>query len=1058
MGQVALGLAGAAVGAFVGGPVGAQIGWMLGSMAWNLLDPPKVYGPRLNDTKVRGADYGVMRPILYGTMRVGGIGMGQGSMSAGPNQFTENEESSGGKGGSEQVSYRYNLSFMNEICEGPIIGVLRRWANGRLVTEAGAASSDIWPYTLYLGDTTQTPDPTMETIYGAGDVCPMRGVAYEVVTELALQDYGNARPNVEYEAYASAGTFPRRISTFNLGPDGAGIDCVTYSDGNVTIAGYTAIHYYERTFDLAGVEDGGAAYDALLVPSASVIYPVSNLPVASDWIGWYSREILTTSFTANPGGGPVANSANGSAIYKAGNIYAIGYNSISQHVHCARWPCTGGVVSAETGTSDAYHDFGDCNNQSASFVVGSSNNDFIYVTDFFNSPATLNEFDLNLTLVRTWDLDAEYAISNIINGRPFTVYQQATALVLACDRGTAGEKQLFCFYLNDDLTVTQVAGINTDPAGGSSMGPIIELGTTGYVTVADGIATLDPTAGNAVLGDIVSDLLQRAGLTTAQIDVTDLTQEVEGFLVASQMTVRNAIDMLRKAYFFDLTEYDGKIVCRNRGHDATDTIPDGDLAAHEPGSEPPEPLEVTRIPEQELPRTVSINFYDRDHDYQTGSVYWRRTVTLSESDVTLDLPLNFSATQALLRAQWHMHFAWLERDRFTFYTTRKWAKLTPTDVVVVRGVNIRITSRTESPNGIIRFEGVRAFAGPYSSPITDPGGSGAPGGEVPGSPPGGQPPQNPPSTKADTAAILIDGPWTSESVSPSSLKAAIYKSSTGAWPGAALYKSVDGGTTYASVASTSAAATVGTVATALGNFTGGNIVDESNSITVLLSSGTLESTTEDGLLAGLHLIALGSVANGWEFLQYRTATLVSTNRYTLTGLLRGRFGTEWAMSTHGANEILVLISTCVEVPGSFSEINALRKYKAVTFGTALADATAQNFTNTGVAYKPLAPVLLGGGRDASGELTLNWTPRRRGSGGWPDGVDLPATESDNWQVEIFTDNTYATEVRAFGITSPTVTYTAALQTTDFGSPQATVYWRVAQIGTAGLGYFTEATT
>lgn len=1058
MGQVALGMAGAAVGAFVGGPVGAQIGWMLGSMAWNLLDPPKVYGPRLNDTKVRGADYGVMRPILYGTMRVGGIGMGQGSMSAGPNQFTENEEGSGGKGGSEQVNYRYNLSFMNEICEGPILGVQRRWANGRLVTDAASTSSDVWPYTLYLGDTTQTPDPTMETIYGVGEVCPMRGVAYEVVTELALQDYGNARPNVEYEAYTSGGTFPRRISTFNLGPDAAGIDCATYSDGNVTIAGYTALHYYERTFTLAGVEDGGAAYDAALVPSASVIFPVANLTAAADYIGWYVRETLTSTFTANPLGGSTSFCVSRSgAIYKSGAIYAIGNNTVSQHVGVSRWPATGGVISAETGTATATYDFGDCNNQVSAFIVGSSNNDFVYVLKAFGG-FTLNEFDLDLTLVRTWDLAAEYAISSIINGHQFTVYQRAGRLVLACDRGTAGAKQLFCFYLNDDLTVTQVAGINTDPAGGSVMGPIIELGTTGYVTVADGIATLDPPVGNAVLGDIVSDLLQRAGLTVGQIDTSDLTQEVEGFVVAAQMTVRNAIDMLRKAYFFDLTEYDGKIVCRNRGHDATDTIPDGDLCAHEPGAEPPEPLEVTRVPESELPRTVSINYYDRDHDYQTGSVYWRRTVTLSESDVTLDLPLNFSGAQALLRAQWHMHFAWLERDRFIFYTTRKWAKLTPTAVVVVRGVNIRITARTESPNGIIKFEGVRAFAGPYSAPITEPGGSGAPGGEVPGSPPGGQPPQNPPSSKADTAAVLIDAPWTSESDSPTSLKAAIYKSGTGAWPGAALYKSVDGGTTYASVASTSTAATVGTVAAALGDFHGGNIVDETNSITVLLASGTLESTTDDGLLAGLHLVAIGSVSAGWEFLQYRTATLVSTNRYTLTGLLRGRFGTEWAMSAHGGNEVLVLMSTCVDVPGSFSELNALRKYKPVTFGTALADAPAQNFTNTGVALKPLAPVLLGGGRDAGGDLTLHWTPRRRGSGGWPSGVDLPATESDNWQVEIFTDNTYATEVRAFGITSPTVTYTAALQTTDFGSPQATVYWRVAQIGSAGLGYFTRAAT
>jgi hypothetical protein len=135
MGQLVLGLAGAFIGNMIAPGIGASVGFALGSFAYTLLDPVKVQGPRLQDTKVRGADYGTMRPILYGTMRIGGLGMGQGSTSEGPNKFTEHEEKSGGKGGPQVTNFRYTLSWMNEIAEGPIAGVARRWVNNRLMTD-----------------------------------------------------------------------------------------------------------------------------------------------------------------------------------------------------------------------------------------------------------------------------------------------------------------------------------------------------------------------------------------------------------------------------------------------------------------------------------------------------------------------------------------------------------------------------------------------------------------------------------------------------------------------------------------------------------------------------------------------------------------------------------------------------------------------------------------------------------------------------------------------------------------------------------------------------------
>ena len=80
--------------------------------------------------------------------------------------------------------------------------------------------------------------------------------------------------------------------------------------------------------------------------------------------------------------------------------------------------------------------------------------------------------------------------------------------------------------------------------------------------------------------------------------------------------------------------------------------------------------------------------------------------------------------------------------------------------------------------------------------------------------------------------------------------------------------------------------------------------------------------------------------------------------------------------------------------------------------------------------------------------------------GWPDGVDLPNTElSEQYRVQIYTTSGYATVARTIAVTSvQTASYTAAEQTTDFGSPQATVYWDVAKLGSAGYGYAQRGTT
>lgn len=951
MTTLVLGTVGALVGNALLPGIGGNIGFLVGSLVGNLIDPPKIEGPRRSDLKLQRSEYGQMVPFVWGTGRIAGNVLDQ-------TDLEEHEEKSGGKGGPEVTNYTYSASFLVALATAKrfgdvaILGILRVWADGRLIWDSD--SGDDAPFTFYNGAETQTPDPTFEAIHGVGQQPAYRGMAYVVFADYMLTEFGDRIPALEFEVFTDAGVYPWRVATFTLAPDGFGIDSVTYRSGHVTVGSYDsgAGWYYEKTFSIDGVEDTGARFDAPLDYPASHFVPVVNLLAMASWDGWYTKNVFTTAFTANPFGGPVANSVYNSAVYKSNYIYATGYNALTAHVGIARWPATNGVISAETATADTFYDFGWANNQVSLFEVGTSSNEFVYVVDSYNTPMTLNEFSADLTLVRSWDLSAEYAIQAIVAGRTFTVYEQPLTgnLVFAVDRGNVGFKQLFCFILNDDLTLTQVDGIDSDPAGAPTMGPIIELGTSGYVTVGDGIANLNPPAAASMLATIVTDLSDMTGIDGAY-DVTELTDDVRWYAIGVQTTVRNAIDPLRRGFFFDAVESDDLVKFRKR--DATDsiaTLDDDDLDAREYGTEPGTPLQTTRKREQGMPRNVTLRYIDVEMDYQTGVKQSPRLTTLSDSDVTLDLPIGFNANEALQKV-WALQLSeWIEREAFSWSTTRKYAWVEPCDKVTVRGRVIRITTKNETPIGVIVWEGVLHRPSVYTQEQT----AGSSEGFVPPVPIGAPVP---------TELVLLDIPVLSQNDSPFGFYAAMGPLFEGPWPGATLYKSVDGGVNYFSVAASNVSSIIGetsssaagspTVSGVLSAYAGGDAVEEA-SICVVLSDvdSELISINATGLVNGENLCAISRGSAGspstlqWELLQFRDAALVAEKTYVLTGFLRGRKDT--ATSDHAdGDQFIFLPVTNVDSP--LQDLTQSYLYKAVTFGTTLAESTPYTFINTGVA-------------------------------------------------------------------------------------------------------------
>ncbi|MDX2073499.1 MAG: glycoside hydrolase TIM-barrel-like domain-containing protein [Alphaproteobacteria bacterium] len=535
---------------------------------------------------------------------------------------------------------------------------------------------------------------------------------------------------------------------------------------------------------------------------------------------------------------------------------------------------------------------------------------------------------------------------------------------------------------------------------------------------------------------IVSDLCARAGLDETLIDVASVNIPVEGYVIGRQQSLRSCIEALQSAFFFDAAESDYILKFIPRGGESILTIEEDDLVMQErSGSN--NSFTLRRMQEVELPKRVNVMYLSRLTGYQTATQYGERQVTESKDINTLDLPLVMSDQTAKNIADITLYTAWLSRVSFEFTLPPKYAALEPADVITVNASGVAHTMRILTMrlvSGGIEVSAVAEDIAAYDFY------------QIPGE---GILADTDNATLPETELELLDIPaLPGDNETQAFLRIAATGKSAG-WNGAAIYRSDDDGANYTRLVDATSASAIGTASTALPSGTTA-VFDDANSVTVLLIGNTsLQSVSALAVLNGANAALLGS-----EIIQFKNATLVGDNTYELSGLLRGRLGTEWAVGTHAAGERFVLLdSTLAKVSGSQQIVGLARSYKAVTYGGTLAAAPAEDYTYTGLGYKPYSPVHLTGTRDGGGNLTIGWVRRTRVGGGWMDGVDAPLSESSEaYEIDIMDGSDV---VRTISTATTTASYSAASQTADFGSPQASIDVRITQLsaivgrGTAG---------
>lgn len=220
---------------------------------------------------------------------------------------------------------------------------------------------------------------------------------------------------------------------------------------------------------------------------------------------------------------------------------------------------------------------------------------------------------------------------------------------------------------------------------------------------------------------------------------------------------------------------------------------------------------------------------------------------------------------------------------------------------------------------------------------------------------------------------------------------------TGAgWRRAALALSTDGGARWEPAGSVSAPATIGTIEDP-GGGADPAIRDRRNAIIVRLAQeGMALSDADDaGLDTGLNLALIGD-----ELVQFGRAEPLGGGRWRLTGLWRGRRGTEAAAGTAAAGDRFVLLDAAAlaardAVAGIGTTVSVL--------GTGLGDGDGVQAEApvTGVSVLPPAPVHLRAEMLRGGGAMLRWVRRSRAGWRWHDGADAPLGEElERYQVRI----------------------------------------------------------
>jgi hypothetical protein len=537
------------------------------------------------------------------------------------------------------------------------------------------------------------------------------------------------------------------------------------------------------------------------------------------------------------------------------------------------------------------------------------------------------------------------------------------------------------------------------------------------------------------LAEVAEAICSVAGIDVERrISTTALTGfVVGGYGVTAETNCWDGLRPLLPVHRVDAAEVAGQVRFYRRGLGMRATIPREAMGGHVFGDDAPALLETTRDADVALPKETSVSFADPARDYQTNTKTSKRSEGDSRSNISLTLAMTLTADEGATAAATIHWDACLGRTKASFTLTDRWIGIEPG---VCYGLPIagqvlpyRITMALRGANGIIEVEAVSDESVVYQ-------------GVASGS--SGEAPTEEPTDFPETRLIAMDMPILEDAHDDFGFYA-VLAGGQPYWERGKVQASGNG-TVFATIADSGVAngATIGdVVGTLAAGSTSGldNALDMFSVLTVVLLHDmmTLTSATDAQLDAFANFAFVGKNGAG-EYLQFKTATKVAPRTWALTGLRRGRKGTDHAIGGHGAGEEFALLGK----GGVFRIVYANDDawgvpltLRGVTLNDDGAEAELVAFTNSGEGKRPYSVINVEGAWDGGYNLAASFDRRSRLNSG----AVGEATEA--YEIDILGGG--GVVVRTIAVAAEAFVYTAVQATADGLAPGALVKGRIYQI-------------
>lgn len=462
----------------------------------------------------------------------------------------------------------------------------------------------------------------------------------------------------------------------------------------------------------------------------------------------------------------------------------------------------------------------------------------------------------------------------------------------------------------------------------------------------------------ASLAAIVADLHARCGLDADVFDVSELTDDVQGVVLAGEYTAAAAIDALRAPYKFDRSEHDGKLWYPKRGKPVVATLTLDDLV---------DVPDVQRREQAiEYPAKHHLFFQHAD----SGYAVLKATSMRSSPDVrvvgeaSVQVPVVLSSDEAARITSMLHKVAWAEADgEVKLSIPESWLWLVASNCI---GLSLRGQVSRLRIDQVDDADGVRALTlrhdrqSAYTSAV-----SGIP---IPA-------PTLPPSTIVGiTELAVLDIPARIDSEDDLNYLVS-GAGASGGWYGWVLQRSLDAGASYSQALTSTTPGMLGALVDAL-PAASEHYTDTTNTVRVQLlrRNQVLEDLPDQQFLSEQGAFALQNTDGSWEVLQYRDAADEGEGVFALRTLHRGRLNT--GASAHAAGARFVLLERAQHVTAQSAWIGQTITHRAPSQGQAAELAAVQSMVFVGRSQRewPVADLR---GIVAAGVLTLEWAARHR---------------------------------------------------------------------------------